>query len=85
MNLLISSTKLANAARIAALAVRANQRVPILGCCRLTAGDNRGIYGTDLDTADEALALFGKFPARRRHAILSVYAAIMRPFKETDL
>jgi DNA polymerase III sliding clamp (beta) subunit (PCNA family) len=58
MNFLISSTKLANAARIAALAIRPDQRrrSPILGCCRLIAGHNLSIYGTDLDTGITAIA-----------------------------
>jgi DNA polymerase III sliding clamp (beta) subunit (PCNA family) len=58
MNFLISSTKLANAARIAALAIRPDQRrrSPILGCCRLTASNNLSIYGTDLDTGIAAIA-----------------------------
>src|SRR5262249_15074305 len=58
MKVLISSSKLANAARIAALAVRADQsrRIPILGCCRLTAGGALSIYGTDLDTGISAVA-----------------------------
>jgi DNA polymerase III sliding clamp (beta) subunit (PCNA family) len=58
MNFLISSTKLANAARIAALAIRPDQRrrSPILGCCRLTAGNNLSIAGTDLDTGITAVA-----------------------------
>jgi DNA polymerase III subunit beta len=52
MNLLISSTNLANAARIAARAVRhqKDRKFPILNCCRITAGSNLSIYGTDLDT-----------------------------------
>jgi DNA polymerase III sliding clamp (beta) subunit (PCNA family) len=58
MHLLIASAKLANAARVAALAALADQRnrSPILGCCRLTAGGNLNIYGTDLDTGITALA-----------------------------
>jgi DNA polymerase III subunit beta len=55
MNLLIFSTTLANAARIAALAVQ-RKRPPILACCRLTADTNLSIYGTDLDTGIAAIA-----------------------------
>lgn len=32
------------------------QRIPILGCCRLTADGNLRIHGRDLDTGIEAIA-----------------------------
>jgi DNA polymerase III subunit beta len=57
MNLLISSAKLADAARTAGRAVRRqqNNRFPILDCCRLSAGGaSLTVHGTDLDTAIEA-------------------------------
>jgi DNA polymerase III sliding clamp (beta) subunit (PCNA family) len=58
MNLLISSTKLADVARTAVRAVRhyRDSKSPILNCCRLTAGGNLSIYGTDLDTGIAAAA-----------------------------
>jgi DNA polymerase III subunit beta len=58
MNLLIHSTKLANAARIAAQAISAakGKNTPILNCCRLTAGTRLSIYATDLDTGIGAIA-----------------------------
>jgi DNA polymerase III subunit beta len=58
MQMLIDSANLANAARIAAKAIRADhsRRNTILKCCRLTAGTNLRVYGTDLDTGITALA-----------------------------
>jgi DNA polymerase III subunit beta len=58
MHILIHSRELANAARLAAKAIRADvgRRIPILKCCRLTAGGNLSVYGTDLDTSITAIA-----------------------------
>jgi DNA polymerase III subunit beta len=58
VKLSISATKLADAARSAAVAVRADQgrRFPALKCCRLAAGGNLAIYGTDLDAGITAIA-----------------------------
>jgi DNA polymerase III subunit beta len=58
VNLLIEATTLADAARAAARSVRAqrDRKVPVLNCCRLTAGGNLSIYGTDLDTGISAIA-----------------------------
>jgi DNA polymerase III subunit beta len=57
MKLLIASTKLAEAARVADLAVQAHNTIPVLDCCRLTAGPGcLSIYGTDLDTGIAARA-----------------------------
>ena len=58
MKLFISASRIADAARSAARAVHANhgRRKPILNCCRLTAGSNLSIYGTDLDTGITAIA-----------------------------
>jgi DNA polymerase III sliding clamp (beta) subunit (PCNA family) len=58
VNLLISAAELVDAARSAALAVRADQgkRIPILNCCRLTADSNMTIYGTDRNTGITAIA-----------------------------
>jgi DNA polymerase III subunit beta len=58
VNLFISASKLANAARSAALAVRyeKDRRFPILNCCRLTGDGNLRIYGTDLDTGIASVA-----------------------------
>jgi len=58
MNLLIAPAKLADVARTAALAVRLQRdlRFPILNCCRLTAGGNLSIFGTDLDSGIAAWA-----------------------------
>jgi DNA polymerase III sliding clamp (beta) subunit (PCNA family) len=58
MKLLIASTKLAKAARTAALAVRheMGRRSAILNCRRRTGDGNLSIYGSDLDTGITALA-----------------------------
>jgi DNA polymerase III subunit beta len=56
MNILICSTSLAAAARVAAKAARTDRQAGILGCCRLTAGTNLSVYGTDLDTGITAIA-----------------------------
>lgn len=58
MNVLIHSTELACAARVAARAVRPDQgrRSPVLKCSRLTAAANLSVYGTDLDAGIAAVA-----------------------------
>lgn len=56
MKLIIASAKLAEAARMAGLAVQAHNTIPVLDCCRLTARDKLSIYGTDLDTGIAAVA-----------------------------
>jgi DNA polymerase III subunit beta len=61
MILHISAANLAEAATAAAHAIRTGRtnhdgKFPVLSCCRLTAGRNLSIYGTDLDTGISAMA-----------------------------
>jgi hypothetical protein len=83
MNLLVSSPKFANAAHTAARAVPANQRFPALERCRQTAGDNLGIYGTDLDSGrGPRLVQQNSGPALPRDSL--DLCRDQRPFKEID-